>query len=323
MESRATVVVVPRERWSFAGRSLASLLAHTARPYELVYVDGGAPAPVRRAIAAEADRHGFRVVRSDDLLSPNRARNLGARLVTTEYTVFIDNDDVVEPGWLARLVACADETGAWIVGPLYCIGWPPGRRVHMAGGVAHIEEDARGRSLADDHLHCDAARAALAPTLRRGPCEQVEFHCMLVRTDALARLGPLDEELLSLAEHTDLCMLARAAGGTVWFEPSAVVTYVPTKWLEPSDAPFYRRRWSDDWNRRSVERFAAKWRLRADDPWRERLLEWAAVHRCAVRLPSKVLRALLGPGRGYALARRLDGVLDRLEGWRVRGAVGR
>jgi GT2 family glycosyltransferase len=323
MTSRATIVVVPRERWSFARRSLASIHAHTEPGYDLVYVDGGSPAPVRQGLAADVARLGFRLVRTDELLSPNRARNLGAQLVASEYVVFIDNDVVVEPGWLPRLIECADETGSWIVAPLYCIGWPPGRRIHMAGGVAHIVEDEQGRTLADDHRHFDAERVTVAPTLRRAPTEQAEFHCMLVRTDALARLGPLDEGLLSLAEHTDLCMRARAAGGSVWFEPAAAVTYVPTKWLRPSDVEFFRLRWSEAWNRSSVEHFGAKWRLRADDPWRKRLLDWGAAHRSAVQLRTKIARALLGPRLGYALARRLDGWLDRSGGGTGHAAIGR
>jgi GT2 family glycosyltransferase len=323
MTSRATIVVVPRERWSFARRSLASIHADTEPGYDLVYVDGGSPEPVRHGLAADVARLGFRLVRTAELLSPNRARNLGAQLVTSEYTVFIDNDVVVEPGWLSRLVGCANETGAWIVSPLYCHGWPPGRRIHMAGGLAHVVEDEHGRTLADDHLHFDAVRTVCAPTLRRAPTEQAEFHCMLVRTDALTRLGPLDERLLSLAEHTDVCMLARAAGGGVWFEPAAAVTYVRPKWLRPSDVEFYRLRWSEAWNRRSVDHFAAKWRLRADDPWRERLLEWGAAHRCAVRLRTKIARAFLGPRLGYALARRVDAWLDRSGGGTGHAALGR
>ena len=74
-------------------------------------------------------------------------------------------------------------------------------------------------------------------------------------------------------------MLAREAGGEVWLEPSAVVTYVVAEKLETIDLPFFERRWSDEWNRRSVQRFGDKWRLRADDPWRELLLEWGVSHR--------------------------------------------
>jgi hypothetical protein len=64
---------------------------------------------------------------------------------------------------------------------------------------------------------------------------------MLVRTDVLGerRLGPLDEGLLSMAEHTDLCLLVRQHGGEVYFEPNAVVTYITTGPLCRSDYAFF------------------------------------------------------------------------------------
>jgi GT2 family glycosyltransferase len=191
----------------------------------------------------------------------------------------------------------------------------------MAGGVVHFVEDARGRTIVDFHEHYGASRAKIAPTLRRRQCEQVEFHCMLVRRDALERLLPFDEELLSLAEHTDFCLRAGEAGGTVWFEPTAVVTYVTTRWLAANEKRFFRMRWSDDWNRRSIAHFADKWRLRRDDPWRDELFEWGATRRCFVSTPGKVLRVLLGPDRGYAMARRLDRLRD--EQGLVGGLLGR
>lgn len=305
-EARATLIVVPRERWSFARRSLADILAHTRPPFELIYTFGAGPAGLRRELAATVKSKGFRFVDVSGPFSPNRARNQGAKLVETEYLVFIDNDVVVEDGWLDRLVACADETQAWIVGPLVCIGWPAGRTVHMAGGVAHIDDAAGERRITEEHLHFERARAEIAPALRRGPAEQVEFHCMLVRTDAFQRLGPLDEELSSIAEHLDLCLQARAAGGTVCLEPSAVATYVPTRLLRPEDRKFYDARWSDERNRKSVERFAEKWRLGPGDPWRREMVKWGAHHRLRAHPRTWLLRALLGPKRGYALSHRLE-----------------
>jgi hypothetical protein len=55
---------------------------------------------------------------------------------------FIDNDVIPERGWLEALRRCMDETGAWIVGPLYCEGEPDAAVAHMAGGEAHFEESA-------------------------------------------------------------------------------------------------------------------------------------------------------------------------------------
>ncbi len=120
----ATIVVLPRERFSYAKPALASVLAHPPAPHRLVYVDAGAPPALRRYLEDAAQSHAFELVRVSRYLSPNRARNLGLARVCTPYVVFLDNDVVVTPGWLESLVTCAEETQATVVGPLVCEGEP-------------------------------------------------------------------------------------------------------------------------------------------------------------------------------------------------------
>src|SRR5688500_11578950 len=99
-DPRATGAVVPRERCSYTKPSLDSVLANTPSGVPLVYVDGGSPSPIRRYIAAQAKARGFELIRTEHYLSPNQARNLAISRVTTKYVVFVDNDVLVEPGWL-------------------------------------------------------------------------------------------------------------------------------------------------------------------------------------------------------------------------------
>jgi GT2 family glycosyltransferase len=132
--STVTIVVVPRERFSFAARSLDSVLEHTPASVKLVYVDGGSPPTVRRFVERRASDRSFTLIRKNYFLSPNRARNPGLRDVTTKYVVFLDNDVLVSPHWLDALVECAEQTGAWVVGPTYCEEEPAGEIIHMAGG---------------------------------------------------------------------------------------------------------------------------------------------------------------------------------------------
>ena len=139
-----TVVVSPRECFSYARDSLASIFAHTQSPFSLVYVDGGSPRALKQHLEARAREAGFRLIRTEHYLSPNRARNLGLRHVTTKYVVFIDNDVIVTPRWLSALVECAEATGATIVSPLICEGEPAHTIVHCAGGECGVREEARG-----------------------------------------------------------------------------------------------------------------------------------------------------------------------------------
>jgi GT2 family glycosyltransferase len=304
-EPAVTIVVVPRERFSYSRKSLESLYLNTDLPFRLIYVDGGSPAHIKRYLEMQAKEKGLQLIRTEHYLSPNQARNIGLRKADTKYIVFIDNDVEVAPGWLSVLVQCAEETNASLVGPLYCIGQPVHQVIHMAGGEARICETQGRRRLYEKHRFCNERVSDVLPQMRREPCELLEFHCMLARREVLQELGPLDEALLSTREHVDLCFRVREAGGAVWFEPNAVVTYVVPSSFAWTDIPYYLLRWSEPWGRASVLHFEQKWNLDANS---EQLTEdWLRPHR---QIPLSRLRSGLCRLLGAKLG---DGLVDAVE----------
>ena len=294
-----TIVVVPRERFAMARRSLETLYRETEPTFRLVYVDGGSPPALSVHLAAEARRRGFEIIRTESYLSPNGARNLGLPHATGRYVVFLDNDVLVAPGWLSALMRCAEETGADLVGPLYGIGEPENGQVHMAGGTARIEEAQGVRRLLEKHRFAGRFVSEIEKELRRDTTELLEFHCLLARLDTLREITPLDEELLNMGEHVDLCLAVRERGGSVWFEPASRVSYVPPSSLDSSDRAFFRLRWSERWTQRSLDRLREKWRLAPDDPFLQESFRWVRSHR---RLPLKRVQRLLERIPGRALA---------------------
>lgn len=264
---RVTVVVTQRETFRHTQRSLESLYATAGVPFELIYVDGGSPPRVRRAIAAAAQRYRFRVLRDERFLTPNEARNRALALVATEYVVFVDNDLVFADGWLRALLVCADETRADIAGPLVCIGNPPFRTIHYAGGTLRIEQTPAGPRFREEHRFWGRRMASVANELARRPTELLELHCMLVRRSVFERVGVFDEGLLTAAEHVDLCLRVARGGGTIVFEPAAVVNeLLPAPFpLDPQSLPFFRQRWSRAKNEATVAHFRSKWNLAEDD----------------------------------------------------------
>jgi GT2 family glycosyltransferase len=291
---KATVVVVPRDHWGDTEESLQSILADRSEPFELVVVDGASPPATARFLREAAARHGFRLLRTDHPLSPNEARNLGARGVRTPYVAFVDNDVVVAAGWLGALVCCAEQTGAAVVGPLNFEGRPLHTTVHFAGGEARIElREGKGRE--EPHL-VDVIRKG-EPPRERTPTGCAEFHCMLVRTADFERVGGLDEGMLSTRENLDFCMAVAQAGGSVYLEPASRITYLPPDPLRLSDVPYFALRWSDAWDRASFDHLRAKWGLALDDYFEKqyRILGWRRrellMKGCLLRfLPSDRLR---------------------------------
>lgn len=311
MKARTTIAVVPRETFSQSVRSLDSILAATDGAYRLVYVDAGSPRAVASGLEARARRHDALLIRCDHLMSPNQARNLALRYVDTEFVAFVDNDLLVRTGWLRRLESCALATGAWFVGPLYTIG-ESFEVVHGAGGECSVVEDGGTRRFRDFNPGAGEPLAHVEASVRRQQCGRFEFHAVLARRDVLERLGPFDEGLLSVNEHCDAAMLVHDHGGSIWFEPDAVVTYAPQRFLSWSDLLFYVVRWSDEWTSRSLTRFAEKWRLPDDDPALERVGRYGARHRLLAYHPYRSPFGRLAARRGRVPHPIIDRVVQPL-----------
>ena len=321
-EPLVTIIVVPRERFGTARRSLDTLYRETETPFRLIYVDAGSPRGLSTHLAAEARRLGFDLIRSERYLSPNQARNLGLSRAVGRYVVFVDNDLLVTRGWLSALVSCAEETGADLVGPLYGIGEPEKGRIHMAGGTARIEGADGSRTLREEHRFAGRLLREVEPELRRERTELVEFHCLLARLEMLRSLGPLDEELLSTTEHLDLCLAVREREGAVWLEPAARVSYVPPPPLLRGDRTYFRLRWSERWTRRSFERFRTKWRLAPDDPYFPEHLRWLRSHRrLLVQRAQRLANGLPGRNLRRLASLAISGAEVLWNRWTVRGAT--
>ena len=264
---RVTIVMTARERHSLTEAAIDSIVDETPAPYRLVYLDCGAPEWLRETLAERAGEWGLEVVRFDEPLWPHEARQRIAPSIDTDYAVFIDNDVQVEAGWLDALVACADETNAGIVGPLYLWGddiRPP--TIHMAGGKL-IEAPAEdGRRVLDEKHHLFNVDPRLVPhELVRRPCDFVEFHCMLIRTALIRDPAFFDTGIRCVHEHIDCALQSVRRGLPVYFEPSSRIRYMAFTDYMLDDLPFFRERWSAAEGEASIAAFAAKWNVVNDD----------------------------------------------------------
>lgn len=261
-----TIVVVPRERFSYTRESLESIYQNTEIPFKLVYIDGNSPRPIKQYLESQAEQRQFELIRTDYYLYPNQARNLGLAKVNTKYVLFADNDIVVQPGWLKALVDCAETESADIISPLMCqYDKPIHEEIHCAGGESRIIVDVKGRRRMREKMYKQGHTiSAKHSQMQRTQTELCEFHCMLARTEIFEELGYLDEEMLNTKEHIDFCMSAMRAGYTIYFEPDSIVTYVPAVPLKWSDLHYYMLRWSDRWELESLAHFRTKWDLSED-----------------------------------------------------------
>jgi hypothetical protein len=265
--------------------------------------------PVKRYLERRAAEKGFCLIREKRYLPANVARNLALPDVNTEFVVFVDNDVVVHRRWLEPLLDCANETGAWVVGPLYCVGDVNDPIIHTLGAEHGIDERNGKRLWRERHLFCGRLLSAVRHELHRRPIDLVEFHCALVRTEAIRRVGIFDEGLLSYFDHNDFCLQIRKAGGSIYTEPNSIITYLPPPPFAFFDVPYFLLRWSDRWIGTSVARFAAKNEIDPSDPLFAEHYEYQQAHRARLlRHPRNAIRRIAG-NRGLSA---VEAMIDRI-----------
>jgi len=299
-----TVAITPRERFSFAQQSLEKLWARTSERFELVYVDGRSPAPLQHWLAEQSRARDFRLLAFGEYLSPAIARNFAAAACSTRYIAFVENDVLVSPGWLERLVAAAEATGAGAVGPLLCTGTDDAETIVAAGGDVSIESTAESRRLSLIRHMAGLPSGSGRTLLRRQATQLLPGNCLLVRREAWEQVGGFDEGLLSTRDEVDLCLRLSAAGWPIVLEPAARATYIRPTLLHRSDRDFFSLRWSDGWNRASLERFSAKWELSIDDPASNDELERLNEYRRKMLYPVRRLLRAFGSRSSRSLERR-------------------
>jgi GT2 family glycosyltransferase len=287
-----TLIVVQRERFSLTQPSLDSILADHSYPFQLIYVDGGSPSSTRQYLQEQADQYDcMTLIRCDRYLRANEARNLALPLVkTADYIVFIDNDVIVEPGWLQLLVNCAEEEQAGIVSPLILQGdpqVPEEIEVHVLAVKADFYPQSSGKRRLNQKtlLHCAKLRT-IDREFSRISVDAVELHTMLIRRSLMDEIV-LDEVFDSLESHLDICLQAQVQGAKIFVEPKARVTFLYPKLvpgINQDELPFYLFKWNEIYIRKALTHAREKWNLESDDSTLWGFWRWAISNR---QLPAK------------------------------------
>ena len=185
----------------------------------------------------------LRVEHNDENEGFARANNQAAAMAQGEYLLFLNNDTVVQPGWLRAMVQLADsDPSIGIVGAKLL--YPESGTIQHAG-IELING-------VPDHIHREVA--ADDPRVN-AVCDfdMVTGACMLVRRSLFIELAGFDEEFLNGVEDVDLCLRARELGWRVVYCPTSVVEH-----HEGSSEGRY------DHVRENLQRFVDRWQGRFD-----------------------------------------------------------
>ncbi len=191
----------------------------TIIPFEVIIVDDASTDSTALYLSNISDK--VRFIRNSSNLRFAYSCNSGSRIAQGNYLLFLNNDTIVEPGWMEALVSRANsDSQIGIVGArlLY-----PNRTIQHCGlefinnvvklGMSPIH---RLRNEPHDHSHASYPMKVAAVT----------GACLLIKKELFDKIGGFDESYRMYYEDIDLCFKVTKLGYDIVYEPAATVIHL-------------------------------------------------------------------------------------------------
>jgi len=209
---RATVDVIICVHNALADvqRCLESVLLYSSAPFGLILVDDGSESETCGFLQEFAGSHTAELIRNETARGYTRAANQGLHASNADYAVLLNSDTLVPPGWLDRMVACAESNpGIGIVGPLSnTASWQSIPELIQnddwaANQLPEGTTAARMGELVAQHS------GRVYPTM-----PLLNGFCLMLRRKVIETVGYFDEETFGdgYGEEDDFALRARKAG---------------------------------------------------------------------------------------------------------------
>ncbi len=230
------IAFIVREKFGWALAALRRIYQLVDTPFTLYFVDCGYPIIVRREIDAFlAGRTNKVHIAAERFLYPNESLNLIIPRLQEDYLCIIQNDVLIEPGYMSAMLATFDKYACDMVWPM---------TFELQGGMRkpHRDEftDTRIREV-DGRLLVQVREpppAVPPPPVRR--IQHFELHTLMLTTRAANLVWPFPA--INSREHIDLAVHAFRRGMTVYANEDARASYVLPP-IRDYDQAFFRFRW--------------------------------------------------------------------------------
>ncbi|HNX68298.1 MAG TPA: rhamnan synthesis F family protein [Candidatus Omnitrophota bacterium] len=218
-DERLVSIVIPAfGEGALTERCVRSILGEGAAvPYEIILVDNGSSAKDRavfRTLAGSDPR--IRLVENERNYHFALGSNIGFRHSRGGTIIFLNNDTIVTPGWLDRLIAPFSDPKVAAVQP---------RLIYSDGRVQNVGMVFSQWSVIPYPIYQGSRNGQ--PFLDRSRAFQaVVGACLAVRATDFAAVKGFDPSFVDGHEDIDLCLrLTRGTGRVCWYEATSTVLH--------------------------------------------------------------------------------------------------
>lgn len=248
---RVSIVMPVLNNLALTQTAWAGIRKNTRIPFELLVIDNGSEEPV----AYDAEQNNYRCIRNERNLGFAEAVNQGIQNTYGDYVVILNNDCIVTPGWLERLVAHLEEDDKiGVVAPL----------TNYASTEQRIPAGYRD----EKSLYKFSERIYEAHRGQRRELTKVVGMCMVIPRRVVEEVGLFDRRFgIGNFEDDDFCLRMRLAGYKVICAQDVFIHHeggatfrsmkVDYEGLLKRNSDIFLRKWAPIGAARSVERTSA------------------------------------------------------------------
>lgn len=198
---RASIIIVTYNNLALTRLCLESVLRNTEYPnVEIIIVDNlskdGTPDYLRQLAELEPS---VKVILNDQNFGFAKANNQGIEVATGEFIILLNNDTIVPPGWLSRLLRHLNDPQVGMVGPV----------TNFVGNEAKIEVP----YATWQEMEQFAVEHTWANDLLVSDIHMLAMFCVALRREVFDKIGTLDERFgIGMFEDDDYSVRVKQAG---------------------------------------------------------------------------------------------------------------
>ncbi len=245
-----SIIMLTLNQLNLTKDCLASIEAHTPEPYEIIVVDNGSSDGTVDYLRSYAAAHAnVRLITNSENLGFAMGNNQGLAVAKGDYVLLLNNDTVVTPGWLGRMLdVCRRNPATGIVGPMSNYVSGP----QLVTGVTYRDG---AELVAFAEQWAEAHRGQSQPIMR------VVGFCLLARRAVIDAIGGLDVRFPSgNFEDDDFCVRAALAGFEARIAKDVFIHHVGSQTFIGAKID-YSHNMERNW-----KLFKEKWRIPAESP---------------------------------------------------------
>jgi len=225
------IIIINFNGWPDTKECLESLSRVEYDNFEVVLIDNAS----KDDYGLRTTDYGLKIheIRNKENLGFAGANNQGIKLAlanNANYVLLLNNDTMVEPDFLSKLVEEAeDDESTGIVGPLICF-YDDHNKIWSAGGKIS-NHSTKGELIAYQEIDEGEYQAP----------EQVDYisgTCLLIKSEVIKKIGLISEDYFLYYEDTDWCLRAEKAGWRSLLVPAAKIYHKVSKSAGESSYPY-------------------------------------------------------------------------------------